>query len=150
MSQTDRLSVAQQAGAEFLHRLVDAGLGDDEASMTIQLVVPVELPLQPLVDFAALAGLVFQYAGLRFEPAAPGELLGMIRAGVWETAQVPKLTPPKRAHPLLTRRPIAAILRPEHGALAILGMAVALALFMALMPAATPLTPLLPTVEYVQ
>lgn len=111
------------------------------------------LDLIPLVVagvIAALASLVFQYAGLRFEPAAPGELLGMMHGGVSKPAPAPKLTLPKRGHPLLIRRPIAAILRPERGALAILGMAVALAIFMVLMPTATPLAPSLPTVEYVQ
>ncbi len=105
------------------------------------------LPLATAGGLAALAGVIFHWAGLRLEPAVPGELLGMVRK-VPQTQPARALMPPNRARPLLVRRPAATLLRPERGALAIMSMAVALALFMALAPA--PLAPSLPTVEYAQ
>lgn len=108
------------------------------------------LDLMPLVtagSLAVLAVVVFRYAGLRLEPAAPGELLGMVRNGSQPKPAL-KLLPLKQIHSLVIRRPIAALLRPERGALAILSTAVALALFIALMPAPAPSAPSLPTGEY--
>jgi formate hydrogenlyase subunit 3/multisubunit Na+/H+ antiporter MnhD subunit len=106
-------------------------------------------PLATAAGLAVLGGMVFRSAGLRQEPAAPGELLGLMR-GVTrpEPALAPK--PPKRAHPLRIRRRAADSLKPEQGALAILSMAVALAFFMALLPASAPVAPSSPKVEYTQ
>jgi formate hydrogenlyase subunit 3/multisubunit Na+/H+ antiporter MnhD subunit len=107
------------------------------------------LPLATAGFLAALGGAVFHYAGLRLEPAAPGELLGMVR-GVSRPELALKLLPTKRAHPLVIRRPTTALLRPERGALAILSIAVGLALFMALVPTPATVSPSLPTGEYAQ
>jgi formate hydrogenlyase subunit 3/multisubunit Na+/H+ antiporter MnhD subunit len=107
------------------------------------------LPLATAGALAALGGLVFRYAGLRLEPAAPGELLGMVH-GVSRPKPALKPMPPKRARPLVTRRANAALLQPERGALAILSIAVALTLFIALVPALAPLAPPLPAVEEAQ
>ena len=108
--------------------------------------------LLPIVTAGILAGLgclVFHYAGLRMEPAAPGELLGMVRVvSQPEPALKPKTT--KRAHPLFFRGPSTALLRPERGALAILSIAVGLALFLALMPTPATVSPSLPAGEYAQ
>jgi len=105
------------------------------------------LPLVTAGCLAALAGVIFRCAGLRLEPAAPGEILGMVH-NVPQPQPVLALIPPTRARSLAIRRPAAALLRPERGALAILSMAVALALFMALVPAPAPVGPPPPTVEW--
>ncbi len=105
------------------------------------------LPLATAGILAVLGYVVFHYAGLRLEPAAPGELLGMVRGGT-RPAPAIKLTRPKRTHPLLVRRPSTDLLRPERGALAVLSIAVGLALFMALMP--TPVALSIPTADYVE
>ncbi|MFT4701464.1 MAG: hypothetical protein ACI90E_002143, partial [Yoonia sp.] len=88
-------------------------------------------------------------ASIRLEPAAPGELLGMMRdVPLPETVKARKLS--KKARALVTRRSVVELLRPEYGALATLCVAVALALFMALMPAAESVTPSPPIVENAQ
>ena len=107
------------------------------------------LPLVTAGLLAALAAVIFSRASIRLEPAAPGELLGMMRdVPLPETIKARK--PSKKARALVTRRSIVELLRPEYGALATLCVAVALALFMALMPAAEPLTPSPPIVENAQ
>lgn len=107
------------------------------------------IPIVTAGALAGLGGLIFHYAGLRMNPAAPGELLGMVRSvSQPEQAHKPKST--KRAHPLFFRGPTTILLRPEHGALAILSIAVGLALFVALMPTPIKGTPALPAVEYAQ
>lgn len=108
--------------------------------------------LLPIATAGVLAGLgvvVFRYAGLRLESVAPGELLGLVR-GVSQPEPVLAPILPSRARHLVIRRNAAALLRPERGALAILSMAVAVALFMALVPPPAPMAPSLPTVEYSQ
>lgn len=107
------------------------------------------LPIATAGGLAALGGVVFHIAGLRMEPAVPGELLGMMR-GVSRPEPVLAPRPSKRGHALVIRRPDTALPRPERGALAILGVAAALALLMALMPAPEPLAPSSPTVEYIK
>lgn len=107
------------------------------------------LPIATAGILAVLGGVVFHTVGLRMEPAAPGELLGMVR-GVSPPKPVLAPIPSKRRHALVIHRPDTALLRPERGALAILSIAAALALFMALMPAPAPLAPSPPTVEYVK
>lgn len=95
------------------------------------------LPLAAAGGLTALAIAIFRFARLRLEPAAPGELLGMLR-------DVPKPKPalalisPSRSQPLVVRRPVARPPRAESGAFAILGMVAVLALLMALTPAPTP------------
>jgi formate hydrogenlyase subunit 3/multisubunit Na+/H+ antiporter MnhD subunit len=107
------------------------------------------LPLATAGVVTALGWVVFHYAGLRLEPAAPGELLGMVH-GVSQPEPSPKRKSPKRAHPLVVRRPAAALLRPEHGALAILSIAAGLALFMVLVPPTAPVALSQPALEVVQ
>jgi formate hydrogenlyase subunit 3/multisubunit Na+/H+ antiporter MnhD subunit len=107
------------------------------------------LPLATAGVLTALGGVILHYAGLRIEPAAPGELLGMVR-NVSQPKPVLSPVPAKRGHPLVSRRPATALLRPEHGGLAVLSIAVALALVMALMPATAPVAPSSPTAEYAQ
>jgi formate hydrogenlyase subunit 3/multisubunit Na+/H+ antiporter MnhD subunit len=98
------------------------------------------LPIVTAGVLAGLGGMIFHYAGLRMEPATPGELLGLVhRVSQPESALSPK--PAKRAHPLFFRGPTMALLRPERGALAILSMAVGLALFLALMPTPATVSP---------
>ena len=107
------------------------------------------VPLATAGILAALGVAAFHYVGLRLKPAAPGELLGMVQS-VSVPEPGPKLMLPKRAHPLVVRRPSATTLLPERGAFAILSIAVGMALFMTLMPILTPPAPSLPTVEDVQ
>jgi hypothetical protein len=107
------------------------------------------LPIATAGVLAGLGGLIFHYAGLRVEPAAPGELLGMVR-GVSQPEPVLKLLPTKRAHALFFRRPTTTLLRPERGALAILSIAIGLAILMTLMPIPATVSPSLPTGEYAQ
>lgn len=107
------------------------------------------LPIATAGVLAGLGGLIFHYAGLRMEPAAPGELLGMVRS-VSQPEPASKLLPTKRAHALFFRGPTTALLRPERGALAILSIAIGLALFTTLMPIPATVSPSLPTGEYAQ
>ena len=126
--------------------LAVAGLAPTTASVTSLVDF---LPLVTAGLLAALAAVIFSRASIRLEPAAPGELLGMMRdVPLPETIKARK--PSKKARALVTRRSIVELLRPEYGALATLCVAVALALFMALMPAAKPLTPSPPIVENAQ
>lgn len=126
--------------------LAVAGLAPHSAKVTSLVDF---LPLVTAACLAALAGVIFLRAGLRLASAAPGELLGMVR-DVSQPEPVLALMPPNRARPLFIRRSAAAPLRPERGALAILSMAVALALFMTLMPSTAPKAPSPPTFEYAQ
>lgn len=114
------------------------------------------LPFATAGVLAALFGMVFHTAGLRLEPAAPGELLGFVR-GASRPELALKLMSPNPARTLYIRRPAAfgrrpaaALLRPERGAFAILGIVVGLALLMVLTPAPAQLVPSLPKVEYAQ
>jgi formate hydrogenlyase subunit 3/multisubunit Na+/H+ antiporter MnhD subunit len=107
------------------------------------------LPIATAGVLAGLGGLIFHYAGLRMEPAAPGEVLGMVRS-VSKPEPASKLLPTKRAHALFFRGPTTALLRPERGALAILSIAIGLALFTTLMPIPATVSPSLPTGEYAQ
>lgn len=121
------------------------GIANVEPNTTKAASMTDLLPLAAAGILAVLGGVIFRYAGLRLTPAAPGELLGMVHA---VSQPIPPLRPvlAKRAHPLLNRRTTTAVLRPEGGALTILIIAVALALFIALMPAPTPVGSTPPTV----
>lgn len=95
------------------------------------------LPLAAAGGLAALTSVIFYYAGLRLEPAAAGELLGMVR-NVPQLQPIPAPIAPKPAHPFGAGRLAPASVKPERGALAILSMAAALVLFMVLVPAPSP------------
>jgi formate hydrogenlyase subunit 3/multisubunit Na+/H+ antiporter MnhD subunit len=123
-----------------------ANIAPDAAKITSMIDL---LPLATAGIFAVLCYVVFHYAGLRLEPAASGEFLGLVR-GVSRVVPTQKRKTRKRAHPLVFRRFDAGLLRPEHGALAILSMAVALALFTVLIPATAPDAPSPPEIEYVK
>ncbi|MFT5624117.1 MAG: formate hydrogenlyase subunit 3/multisubunit Na+/H+ antiporter MnhD subunit [Lentimonas sp.] len=106
-------------------------------------------PLVTAGGLTALGWVVFHYAGLRMEPAAPGELLGMVRGNSRPQPEHKPMSP-KRTNPLVIRRGAAAELKPEHGALAILSIAAGLALFMMLMPLVAQIVPSQPTLETVE